>query len=470
MLGTQSGSSGAHTPPNLANPTGHTPTSSIRTSASPERTSSPELQIYQRHEEGDSQDNRHQGQLPIETLQDGQNNSALSTTPEEDVSRLFGSDIVELSTILNDPGNKLPVSARRKVLETFERLQHRMIVLCMRLSRSEGQIKELRTQLADSFRKNAEAQDSPLIAKQSYVEAIRSSQAAVHSGSSSLPVPRPFSHKDNEAAARPSTPTNNPNYVLHLAPLLPTVNPGPEITAMLKSTFGNDPSEIGVKQVKLIPTRSGLTVVSADQASIGNLQRAIESHAHLKTALKTSRPPRRLPQFKISGVDPSVVPALLRSNINARNNLNIPEQEFKHRTYFKDRSGNNVHIVEVSPSVYRIFKDRERILVGWTSCPIKENFYVAACDKCCTYGHVATRCNAQILCCAYCADSHASAECPVTDQEKVVCRECRAAGRRFDHAFNAPCCFTVAFRISRLKAKTTYDLPSTPALCVPSTA
>lgn len=133
---------------------------------------------------------------------------------------------------------------------------------------------------------------------------------------------------------------------------------------MLKSTFGNDPSEIGVKQVKLIPTRYGLTVVSADQASIGDVQRVIESHAHLKTALKTSRYPRHLPEFKISGVDLSVVPALLRSNINARNNHNIPEQECKHRTYFKEQSGNNAHIVEVSPSVYRILKawkrERER--------------------------------------------------------------------------------------------------------------
>lgn len=81
------------------------------------------------------------------------------------------------------PGNKIPVGAQRKVLQTFERLQHRMIVLCIRLSHSEGQIKELHTQLADSFRKNAEPQDSPLIAKQSYVKAIHSSQGAIRSGS-----------------------------------------------------------------------------------------------------------------------------------------------------------------------------------------------------------------------------------------------------------------------------------------------
>lgn len=226
---------------------------------------------------------------------------------------------------------------------------------------------------------------------------------------------------------------------------------------MLKSTFGNDPSGIGVKQVKLIPTRSGLTVVSADRSSIDNLEKAIATHVHLKTALKISRPPRRLPQFKISGVDPSVAPGMLRTNINARNGFDIPEAEFKHRTYFRDRSGNNVHIVEVSPAVYNMLKSKDRILVGWTSCPIKENFYVAACDRCCTYGHVAARCTAEAVHCSYCADNHTSADCTVTDQERVVCRECRAAGRRYDHAFNAPCCFTVAFRIARLKAKTTYE-------------
>lgn len=262
---------------------------------------------------------------------------------------------------------------------------------------------------------------------------------------------------------------NDPSHVLFLSPVLPSGHPGPDTISLLKSTFGNDPSGIGVKQVKLIPTRSGLTVVSADRASIDNLEKALENHLQLKTALRISRPPRRMPQFKISGVDPSIIPGILRANINARNGLDIPEEGFRHRTYFKDRSGNNVHIIEVSPSVYKLLKDRDRLLIGWTSCSIKENFYVAACNRCCSYGHVYTRCTSDHVCCPYCAENHSAAECTLTDKNKVVCRECRAAGRRHDHTFNAPCCSTIASRITRLRAKTIYE-DATPALSPSATS
>lgn len=244
---------------------------------------------------------------------------------------------------------------------------------------------------------------------------------------------------------------NNPNHVLLLSPVLPSVNPGPDTITLLKSTFGNDPSGIGVKQVKLIPSRTGLTVISADSKSIENWEKAIAANQQTKTALKVARPPRRLPQFKISGVDPNIVPGLLRTNINTRNNLDIPEDGFRHRTYFQDGAGNNVHIVEVSPAVYALLKDRDRLLIGWTSCSIKENFYVAACQKCSSYGHVPARCPGDRVSCPYCAEPHFAEDGVLENKNNVVFRECRPSGKqRFDHTFNAPCCEVLSNRVASL--------------------
>lgn len=364
-----------------------------------------------------------------------------------------------LINFLSDTRNKVSSATREKVLGIFFDVQSMFMSLRARLSYAEGVINELRSQLAECRGEGAAPHHSPCMPampRRSFVDAVRGPRVApqdISAPTTSGVFPPESAQQRMGDATLPS----DPNHVLYLTPLLPSVHPGPETISLLKSTFGNDPSGIGVKQVKLIPNRSGLTVISADRASIDNLEKAIEGNNQLKTAIKVARPPRRLPQFKISGVDPSVVPGILRTNINARNGLDIREEDFKHRTYFKDRTGNNVHIVEVSPPVYHLLKTKDRLLIGWTSCPIKENFYVAACSRCCTYGHVASRCSSESVCCPYCSEDHSAADCTLSDRERVVCRECRVAGRRSDHTFNAPCCYTVASKVARMRQKTIYD-------------
>lgn len=386
---------------------------------------------------------------------------------EEDTSLLCDKG-KQLLNVLSDGRNKVLHPVRERIMDIFFDLQTMFMSLRTKLSRAEGTIDELRSQLAECRHEEVIPHNPPPVPRQSFANALRNPRdsacnARVPEPSLYPPLQPVQHHPDKEV--RPLA--TDPNHVLHIRPLLPSAHPGPETITLLKSTFGNDPSGIGVKQVKLIPNRTGLTVVSADRASIENLEKAIEGNTQLRTAIKVIRPPRRLPQFKISGVDPSIVPGILRTNINARNGLNIRDEEFKHRTYFKDRTGNNVHIVEVSPSVYHILKAKDRLLIGWTSCPIKENFYVAACSRCCTYGHVALRCNSESVCCLYCAGDHLAEDCTLADKENVVCRECRAAGRRFNHTFNAQCCFTIEWRVARMRQKTIYD--TTPTSTSPST-
>lgn len=373
----------------------------------------------------------------------------------------------ELLSCLSDNHYKVPVVVREKVMGLFFAMQATVVGLQTDLARAEGCIEELRKQVSEDRRHqdSYSAPDGvapPQASQPTFVQILQGPNHATETTSAHFTAPQSAPTAPQRSGSYGSQPymsyANNPNHVLFVTPIHPSANPGPDTITLLKSTFGNDPSGIGVKQVKLIPSRSGLTVVSADRESIDNLEKAISSNAQIKTALRVTRPPRRLPQFKISGVDPSIVPGILRANINARNNLDIPEEGFHHRTYFRDRAGNNVHIIEVSPSVYKVLKDQDRLLIGWTSCTIKENFYVAACQKCCSYGHVATRCPSERVSCPYCAEAHTADACNLENKNNVVCRECRASGKeRFNHTFNAPCCQVLTARIARLRAKTIYE-------------
>lgn len=406
---------------------------------------------------------------------------ASSVTNFEDCVPLSGDDLSaidvrdpiilgkQLMSLLSDNQSKVPVATREKIMGLFFDMQGIIVGLKTNLARADGRIEELRAQLVE-VKSHCESPSGPKgtvvspALMPTFVEAVRGSCATHANPARSEATQRTpagaFALQQSNAVGPNAHLAfySNPNHVLLLSPVVPSANPGPDTITLLKSTFGNDPSGIGVRQVKLIPSRSGLTVVSADRESIDNLEKAIASNVQIKTALKVSRPPRRLPQFKISGVDPSILPGILRANINARNNLAIPEDGFRHRTNFRDRAGNNVHIIEVSPAVYGLLKNRDRLLIGWTSCPIKENFYVAACQKCCSYGHVSTRCPNGRITCPYCAEEHSAAACNLENKNNVVCRECRAAGKeRFAHTFNAPCCEVLSARIARLRAKTIYE-------------
>ncbi|EEC11280.1 reverse transcriptase SR3-right, putative [Ixodes scapularis] len=108
---------------------------------------------------------------------------------------------------------------------------------------------------------------------------------------------------------------------------------------------------------------------------------AIEEHPSTKEVLR--KPNKRNPQFRVSGVDPDILPAELLTTVNTHNEgLEIQPQDFHHRTMFKEKSGNVTHIFEVTAAVYPKIKEKSRLRLGWTMCAVNENFYVPRCDKC----------------------------------------------------------------------------------------
>lgn len=159
--------------------------------------------------------------------------------------------------------------------------------------------------------------------------------------------------------------------------MTPSATPGKDIATLIKTTF--NPTEIGVGPVTFRPNRSGLTVTSKLKDDLDKLENALKSTQVTRSALEIRRPSKRFPQLRISGVDPDIVPAMVLDQINSRNNLNISPEDFKPRTHFTEHLGNKVHIIEVAPNVYNILKQRATLHIGWTSCHVRENFYVPMC-------------------------------------------------------------------------------------------
>lgn len=235
----------------------------------------------------------------------------------------------------------------------------------------------------------------------------------------------------------------------------PTGNTSHDIKILLKKYF--EPQSLGLGEVSMREIRNGIAVQSASQEGLQNLADAIESHPNTKDIFVLKKPTMRKPQFKVQGVDPDVHPAEFLTTLRTQNpDVPIEANEFVLRTSFKERSGNVTHIFEVTTSGYKKLQGKRKLNLGWTSCPISENFYIPKCQKCCTYGHVKKYCSSETEFCPLCAGGHSSGECRITDDGQKRCKACVSRRVEARHAFGSAQCGTYAFHVARLRGRIEY--------------
>lgn len=244
-----------------------------------------------------------------------------------------------------------------------------------------------------------------------------------------------------------------PDHALVLRLTSGSSGPARDIASLMKSTFNS--AEIGIGPVTFRPSQYELTIVPEVREDLNNLESAITSTPVTKNALQIMRPVHRLPQIRISGVDPSIVPAMLLDQINARNNLDIQSSEFTPKTQFTEWSGNRVHVVEVSPRVFSLLRQREKLHIGWTSCYVRENFYIPTCYRCSSLGHTTAQCPAGKEICN-CAGEHSTHVCGLEDHVRVVCNECYRWCRLHSHVFGVSVCPSVGAWMERQRSRTDY--------------
>ncbi|CAN7939717.1 unnamed protein product [Ixodes hexagonus] len=133
-----------------------------------------------------------------------------------------------------------------------------------------------------------------------------------------------------------------------------------------------EPQRVGLHEVIMKEIRNGICVQSQPPETLERLAEAISDHPNTREAFDLRQPIKRKPQFRVSGVDPDILPAELLTTLRAQNpDMQIEANEFHLRTIYKEKSGNCTHIFDVT----RYNKWEKKLNLGWTSCPIHEKFY-----------------------------------------------------------------------------------------------
>lgn len=246
-----------------------------------------------------------------------------------------------------------------------------------------------------------------------------------------------------------------PKHALLIYLRTPSANTSRDIKVILKRYF--NPHTLGLTDVSLKEIRDGMAAQSESVQELETLLQAIEEHPSTKDIFLLRKPTKRNPQFRVSGVDPDILPVELSTTINNQNEgLDITPEYFSHRNTFKEKSCNMTHIFQVRAAVYPKLKERNKLHLGWTSCTINENIYVPRCSKCASYGHTVAKCSSRLVFCTICAGNHPPTECQITRYEEGKCRACSNRKVNANHPFGASTCGTLAFHVARLQSLTDY--------------
>lgn len=79
--------------------------------------------------------------------------------------------------------------------------------------------------------------------------------------------------------------------------------------------------------------------------------------------------------------------AIIRRKLLAQNQLQGSEDDVQIVHTFEGQNSISTLIVEITPSTFQQLRERRKIVLDWTSCPVKENLRVTFCRRCSRYGH-----------------------------------------------------------------------------------
>lgn len=265
--------------------------------------------------------------------------------------------------------------------------------------------------------------------------------------------------------------SNDPNFtyrqehahIMFLTPLVPTSSPADALFKALKTNIDPVKENIKISDLVIRKTTYGLTIFTNRNDTLTRLREAISNNTITSTLMQIRIPQRRRPRIKITGVDPDVTSTDILQAINTRNDdITLDTNNATICVSYKERSGNFSHILEVSPQIYRTLMNKTKVTIGWTKCPVTEDFHVPVCTFCATYGHPRRACPVKHLperaVCTRCGGPHLGSDCTVRAGDAAVCcTECRRQGRAvLGHPTGDRRCPVLNDRIARLKARTDY--------------
>ncbi|CAN7978634.1 unnamed protein product [Ixodes persulcatus] len=144
----------------------------------------------------------------------------------------------------------------------------------------------------------------------SYADAL---MGRVGEGTRTAPLPAAQPSAPQPGAMGPPV-TGRPKLALLIYLRTPAAYASNDIKVMLKKYF--NPHSLGLTDVSLREIQDGIAVQSNTASDLELLCAAIEENPSTKDVFVLRKPNKRNPQFRVSGVDPDILPAELLTTVN----------------------------------------------------------------------------------------------------------------------------------------------------------
>lgn len=111
--------------------------------------------------------------------------------------------------------------------------------------------------------------------------------------------------------------------------------------------------------------------------------------------------------------------------------------------------------MEVTPPVFIVLREKQKLHIGWTLCALSENLYVRTCYECSTLAHSSRHCAAPGPVRDNSAGEHDTSACTLAEHAAYVRNECRRWDSPTQSLFWCQYSY-VRLGMARLRARTHY--------------
>lgn len=227
------------------------------------------------------------------------------------------------------------------------------------------------------------------------------------------------------------------------------------------------PHELGLDNFACTKIREGAIVTSTNREGLERLQRLLETKKETAGHFETRIAEKRLPQISVTAVDPNIEEEELKIKIIEQNKIEGNSNDIKLMRTFERRDQTKTHILEVTPDIYQQIYHMEKLLIGWTYCPMRENVHTNRCTICCKYGHTSKNCRG-VERCSECAGPHHYTHCDgEQDAEGYIlpnrCPACTDNNEKLhtkyetNHSFYDQGCPSLGAEQAKVRARTKYN-------------
>lgn len=223
-----------------------------------------------------------------------------------------------------------------------------------------------------------------------------------------------------------------------------------EIRETLKKRV--DPHELGIEDPELRQSRDGVLVLASSKSGLDKLEEYIAKDADLASRLMTKQTKTKSVEVKVVGIEEELDEEEIVRKIISQNKLNCSTEEIKLKETWKGKNGRTA-ILLLRLQAWKEMRNKTKVNIGWTKCPVYDNTFVPRCNYCAKYGHTQRWCQSKLAKCTECGGRHHFKECKSDDYECCVCIENGKEPEQASHSMMSIHCPTFQKRKEEERAK-----------------